>query len=98
MPSEPITLSVDAPGGGYDILLGEGLLARLPALLDERGRYRITIGQGVENSADQQAIKVDPGVKRGIVELRVTLPYVREPLTLPSITQNGRVLVEEGRP
>lgn len=37
MSSVTIALPVDAPGGGYDILLGEGLLARLPALLDERG-------------------------------------------------------------
>jgi len=67
-------------------------------VLDDRGRYRITIGKEVENSVHQQAIKVDPGVKRGIVELRVTLPSVREPLTLPSVAQNGRPLIEEGQP
>jgi hypothetical protein len=67
-------------------------------VLDDRGKYRITIGKEVENSVHQQTIKVDPGVKRCIVELRVTLPDVREPLTLPSITQNGRPLVEEGQP
>jgi hypothetical protein len=67
-------------------------------VLDDRGRYRIIIGRDVENSLQQQAIKVDPDVTRGIVELRVTLPDVREPLTLPSITQDGRPLIEEGQP
>lgn len=37
MVSDVNALPVDAPGGGYDVLLGEGLLARLPPLLEERG-------------------------------------------------------------
>ena len=68
------------------------------AVLDDRGRYRITIGKEVENSLQQQTIKVDPGLTRGIVELRVTLPDPGEPLVLPSVTQNGRLLVAEGQP
>jgi uncharacterized membrane protein len=68
------------------------------AVLDDRGRFRITIGREVVNSVPQQAIRVDPGVRRGIVELRVTLADAQEPLVLPSVTQNGRRLIEEGRP
>ena len=65
--------------------------------LDDRGRYRITIGHEVEDSVQQQAIKVDPGLIRGILELRVTLLDVREPLVLPSVTQDGRLLIKEGQ-
>ena len=68
------------------------------AVLDDQGRYRITIDRAAENSLDEQTIKVDPGVTRGIVELRVTLPDPGEPLMLPSVTQNGRLLVAEGQP
>jgi len=65
--------------------------------LDDRGRYRITIGWEKEDSVERQAIHVDRGVKRGIVELRVTLPEGREPLVLPSVTQASRLLIEEGQ-
>jgi 3-dehydroquinate synthase len=37
MAPDVTTLHVDAPGSGYDVLLGEGLLERLPSILDERG-------------------------------------------------------------
>jgi hypothetical protein len=65
------------------------------ARLDERGRYRITIGREVENSLPEQTIKVDPGVTRAVVELRVTLKDVDRPLVLPGVRQGGRLLVEE---
>jgi hypothetical protein len=68
------------------------------ANLDGRGRYRITIDPEAENSLDEQTIKVDPGVKRGIVELRVTVPDPRASLVLPSVIQGGRLLVAEGQP
>jgi hypothetical protein len=63
--------------------------------LDDQGRYRITIGKDTEDSVLQQAIKVDSGVTRGIIELRITLADTNAPLTLPSVTQNDRLLVEE---
>ena len=65
------------------------------AALDDRGRYRIAIGWELEDSVPRQSIHVDPGVRRGIVELRITLPDVREPLALPSVTQNNGLLIEE---
>jgi hypothetical protein len=65
------------------------------ARLDDQGRYRITIGQEVENSVPQQTIKVDPGVTRAVIELRVTLKDIDHPLMLPSVLQGGQLLVEE---
>ena len=67
------------------------------AMLDDRGRYRITIGREVEEGVHQQAIQVDPSVTRGIIELRITLPDLRAPLVLPSVTQGGRLLIEEAQ-
>jgi hypothetical protein len=65
--------------------------------LDGQDRYRITFGKKVENCLLQQTIKVDSGVTRGIVELRITLLDTNEPLILPSVTQGERVLVREAQ-
>jgi hypothetical protein len=80
--TEPYTITIDTAS----------------ANLDGQGRYRITMDPEVENSLDEQTIKVAPGVKRGIVELRVTVPDPRASLVLPSVTQDGRLLIAEGQP
>ena len=37
MASDVTALQVDVPGGGYPVLLGDGLLTRMPSLLGEHG-------------------------------------------------------------
>ena len=64
--------------------------------LDEYNRYRITIGKEVDNSVSQQTIKVDADVKRGIIELRVTLVDEDTMLVLPRVSQNNQILIKEG--
>jgi hypothetical protein len=63
--------------------------------LDGEGRFRITLGQGIEDSEEAQNIRVDDGVTRGVIELRITLPDVDEPIRLPDVYQNDTLLVEE---
>jgi hypothetical protein len=63
--------------------------------LDGAGRFRITLGQGVADGEAAQNIRVDDGVTRGVIELRITLPDVDEPIHLPGVYQNDALLVEE---
>jgi hypothetical protein len=63
--------------------------------LDDRHRYRITIGREVENSVPRQTIKVDPDVTRAVIELRVTLKEPDEPLMLPNVFQGSKPLIVE---
>jgi hypothetical protein len=62
--------------------------------LDAEGKYRITLGKDVEDSEPNQTIQIDSDVKRGIIELRITLPHVEKPVVLPSVYQNEVRLVE----
>lgn len=62
--------------------------------LDAEGKYRITLGKDVEDSEPNQTIQIDGDVKRGIIELRITLPHVEKPVVLPSVYQNEVRLVE----
>lgn len=62
--------------------------------LNDEGRFRITLSRDVEDSEEGQSIRVDDDVKRGIVELRITLPDVDQPVMLPGVYQNGVRLVE----
>lgn len=62
--------------------------------LNDGGKFRITLSKDVEDSEEGQSIQVDDQVKRGIVELRITLPDVDQPVILPSVFQNGVRLVE----
>lgn len=62
--------------------------------LDNDGKYRITLSQDLEDSQEQQSIRVDANVKRGIIELRITLRDIDKPVVLPSVFQNGVLLVE----
>jgi len=66
------------------------------AQLDGEGKYRIILSQDVEDSQEEQSIRVDRDVKRGIIELRITLPDFEAPVALPSVYQNDELLVEGG--
>lgn len=63
--------------------------------LGGEGRYRIELAKDIENSEEDQRIRVDEDVDRGIIELRATLEGLEAPLPLPRVTQDGRVLLEE---
>lgn len=63
--------------------------------LDGEGRFHITLAQGIEDSEAAQNIRVDDGVTRGVIELRITLADVDAPVPLPGIYQNDALLVEE---
>lgn len=63
---------------------------------DENGQYQITFTKDPQSSADNQ-IQVRPEVKRGVIEYRLTIQEFDKPVVLPTIRQNGEVLVE-GRP
>jgi hypothetical protein len=62
--------------------------------LDDEGKYRITLSKDVQDSEEHQSIQVDDNVKRGIVELRITLQDIDQPVVLPSVYQNDKLLVE----
>jgi hypothetical protein len=62
--------------------------------LNDEGRFRITLSRDVEDSEEGQSIRVDDQLKRGIVELRITLLDVDRPVILPGVYQNGVRLVE----
>jgi hypothetical protein len=64
--------------------------------LDDEGTYRVTLGQDVEDSEEEQSIRVEKDLKRGIVELRITLPDIDQPIVLPSVYQNDVPLVQGG--
>ena len=64
------------------------------ARLDDEGNYRITLSKDLEDSQERQSIQVDEDVKRGIIELRITLPDVENAVVLPSVYQNDVLLVE----
>ncbi len=61
--------------------------------LDAEGKYRITLSKDLPDSEERQSIQVDGDVKRGVVELRITLPSHEEPVVLPSVYQNDVLLV-----
>lgn len=61
--------------------------------LEEDGTYRIVFAQDSQGEADNW-IPVQPDVRRGVIELRITLQEVDEPVLLPSVWQNGTLLVE----
>jgi hypothetical protein len=61
--------------------------------LEEDGTYRLVFTQDPQNAAENQ-IPVHPDVRRGVIELRITLQHVGEPALLPSVWQNGTMLVE----
>jgi hypothetical protein len=63
--------------------------------LDDDGTYRITFTQEPGGGAANQ-IPVGQGVRRGIIELRITLQEVSQPVLLPSVSQDGVVIVEGG--
>ena len=61
--------------------------------LDAKGEYRITLSKDLEDSETGQSIQVDRDAKRGVIELRITLPHVGKPVVLPGVYQNGVLLV-----
>lgn len=65
--------------------------------LDDEGQFRITLSKDLEDNEEKQSIQVDQNVKRGIIELRITLPDVEKPVVLPSVYQNDELLVEGGQ-
>jgi len=64
--------------------------------LSTEGQFRITLNKDLEDSEEKQSIQVDRDVKRGIIELRITLPDVEKPIVLPSVYQEDVLLVEGG--
>ena len=62
--------------------------------LNPDGTYRITFTQTPDGSANE--IPVGPGVRKGIIELRITLQELQQPVLLPDVSQNG-TLIAEGR-
>ena len=65
------------------------------AQLNDDGTYQITFTQAPSAGAVNQ-IPVTRNVKRGIIELRITLQEVSQPITLPSVLQNGDTIAEGG--
>jgi hypothetical protein len=61
--------------------------------LGEDGKYRIVFTNDLQDEADNQ-IPVRSDVRRGVIELRITLQEVGEPVLLPSVWQNDTLLVE----
>jgi hypothetical protein len=61
--------------------------------LDENGEYQIVLTKDPQPDIDNQ-IAVGQAVKRGVIELRITLQENDEPVLLPSVWQNGVMLVE----
>jgi hypothetical protein len=61
--------------------------------LEEDGAYRIVFAQERQDETDDH-ILVGPDVRRGVIELRITLQEVGEPVLLPSVWQNETLLVE----
>jgi hypothetical protein len=64
--------------------------------LDDQGKYRITLSKDVEDSEEEQSIRVEKNLKRGIIELRTTLQDIDQPVLLPSVYQTDVPLVEGG--
>ena len=64
---------------------------------DEDGRYHIVFTQDPQPDVPNQ-ILVRPGVKRAVIEMRITLPENEEPILFPSVKQNGTLLIEGTRP
>lgn len=65
--------------------------------LGEDGTYHIVLTQEPQDGAENQ-IPVRPDVRRGVIELRITLQEIGEPVLLPSVWQNGTLLVEGTEP
>ncbi len=65
--------------------------------LDEGGKYQIVFTQDPQPDTPNQ-VRVRPGVKRAVIEMRITLPENEEPVLLPSVKQNGIPLVEGTTP
>lgn len=65
--------------------------------LNEDGTYTIEFSQDA-NTAAPNHILVSPDAKRGIIEFRITLQEVGEPALLPTVSQNGVVLVQGSTP
>jgi hypothetical protein len=61
--------------------------------LEEDGTYRIVFAQERQDGEDNH-IPVGPDARRGVIELRITLQEVGEPVLLPSVWQNETLLVE----
>lgn len=63
--------------------------------LSDDGTYRITFTQTPSAGAVNQ-IPVSQNVRHGIIELRITLQEISQPVLLPSVSQNGVVIAEGG--
>jgi hypothetical protein len=60
--------------------------------LNADGTYRITFTQTPDGSPNE--IPVGPEVRKGIIELRITLQELEEPVLLPDVSQNETVIAE----
>jgi len=65
----------------------------LSVVLDGTGKYQIIFTQDPQPDTPNQ-VAVRPGVKRAVIEMRITLPESDKPVLLPSVKQNGTLLVE----
>lgn len=63
--------------------------------LSDNGTYRIVFTQAPDTAAQDQ-IEISSEVKRGIIELRITLQEISQPVLLPDVLQGGMVIVEGG--
>ena len=63
--------------------------------LNDDGTYQITFTQNPDDGTANH-ILVRQGVKRGIIELRITLQDISQPVILPSVSQNDVVIIKGG--